>query len=97
MLTVTSLSKPFAGEIKGVDLSRPLSDAHFAEVLEAWYQYPVLVFRGQELSLEAQQDFASRFGPLMARARPASARGKSAQDNPYLMLVSNVQIGRAHV
>jgi taurine dioxygenase len=91
MLSVSPLSKPFAGEVKGVDLNRRLTDAQFAEVLQAWYRHPVLVFRDQELSLEAQQDFASRFGPLMSRARPASARGKSAQDNPYLMLVSNVR------
>jgi taurine dioxygenase len=91
MLTVAPLSKPFVGEVKDLDLRKPIGDALFQEILDAWAKHPVLVFRDQELDLETQQAFSERFGPLMARARPAEARGKGAQGNPYLMLVSNVR------
>ncbi|MBN9429108.1 MAG: TauD/TfdA family dioxygenase [Burkholderiales bacterium] len=49
-------------EITGCDLSQPLSDAEFNEILGAYYRYAVVVIRGQNLSAEAQVAFLRRFG-----------------------------------
>ncbi len=91
MVTVKSSTRPYIGAVAGVDLSRPLDDATFKAILDVWVTYPVLVFPDQELDSDAQQAFAERFGPLAGRTRPKEARGKNAQDNPYMMLVSNVR------
>jgi taurine dioxygenase len=91
MLTVTPLAKPFAAEIRNIDLSRPIGDGALGEILAAWARHPVLAFRDQELDTESQQAFAARFGKLAGRSRPADARGKNVKDNPYLMLVTNVR------
>ncbi len=90
MLNIQCSSKPYIGTIEGVDLGRPLSDADFKTILDAWGRYPVLVFPGQQLEADQQQAFAELFGPLIGRTRPKEARGKKAQENPYMMLVSNV-------
>ena len=37
-------------EVRGLDLSRPLSDDDFEAVLQAWYDHIVLLFRGQKIS-----------------------------------------------
>ena len=96
MLNVTPLSKPvagetaFVGEVKDVDLREAMSESRFREVQAAWATYPVLVFRGQDLTTENHQAFAERFGKLMVRARPPAERGTNAQHNPSLMLVTNI-------
>jgi taurine dioxygenase len=91
MLTVTSPSKPYIAEIGNIDLSQPLDDATFGQIVSAWKACPVLVFRDQDLDPDSQQAFAARFGPLAGRSRPLSARGKNVQDNPYLMIVTNIR------
>ena len=50
--------------IEGVDLSRDMTPEEFAFVKKAWDENLVLVFRGQNISEDAQLRFASRFGPL---------------------------------
>jgi taurine dioxygenase len=91
MLTVSASSKPFIAVVEGIEIAAPLDDATFNAILETWVTYPVLVFPDQDLGSNAQQAFAERFGPLIARTRPKDERGKDAQDNPYMMLVSNVR------
>ncbi|BBK41785.1 alpha-ketoglutarate-dependent 2,4-dichlorophenoxyacetate dioxygenase [Allostella vacuolata] len=54
----------FGAEVRGVDLSRPLSAADFAAIREAFEARSVLVFRGQAVDDAAQVTFAGRFGPL---------------------------------
>jgi taurine dioxygenase len=91
MLTVSASSKPFIAAVEGINLAAPLDDATFKAILDAWVTYPVLMFPDQDLDSDAQQVFAERFGRLVGRTRPKGERGKEAQDNPYMMLVSNVR------
>lgn len=50
-------------EVHGVHLGR-LDDATFAAVRAALARYEVLVFRDQDITLEDQMAFGTRFGPL---------------------------------
>ena len=63
MLALKKLGEGFGLEAHGVDLSRPLTDAAFSEIEEAFFAGQVLVFRGQKLSALQFLDFARRFGP----------------------------------
>ena len=49
-------------EILGVDLSKPLDDATFRGVAEAFAEHPVLVFRDQDLGAGEVAAFGRRFG-----------------------------------
>lgn len=91
MFTVTPSSRPFIGVIEGLDLREQTDDRTFKSILDAWKRYPVLVFPDQNLTSDEQQRFAERFGPLAGRSRPKEERGKNAQENPYMMLVSNIR------
>lgn len=62
--TVFPITPCFAAEIGDVDLSKPLSDADWRDVEEAFETYSVLVFPDQALSVDGHLDFARRFGPL---------------------------------
>lgn len=55
---------PGAAEIIGLDCSQAFSDELFHSVEESFREYPVLVFRNQNLSASELAAFGRRFGPL---------------------------------
>ena len=75
MLTTNPIHPLFGVEVAGIDLTRPLDDATFAEIRDAFERHSVLVFRDQRLTDGQQVAFSRRFGPLSARpsASPASS------------------------
>ena len=54
----------FAGEVSGIDLTRPLTAAEVAAVAAGMDRFAVLVFRDQRLTDEQQVAFSANFGPL---------------------------------
>ncbi len=95
-IEVTPLSTACGAEIKGIDLTRPLSAATIATIKEAWNRHLVLVFRGQTLAQDDQLRFASYFGELGDRKKaPEQLRGRAEgiqQDNQKILLVSNIKV-----
>lgn len=51
-------------EVEGVDFSRPLAPEIFEQVLAAFHEHLVLVFRGQELDAHRLAAATEQFGPL---------------------------------
>ena len=64
MPTVTPFDAALGAEVSNINLSKPLSDAQFAVVEEAFLKHHVLVFRCQPLTDEEHLAFARRFGEL---------------------------------
>ncbi len=64
LLSVHQLSETFAAEFLGADLSQPIDDETFKEILNAFHTYPILVFRDQKISSEQHIAFSRRFGDL---------------------------------
>src|SRR6266853_1631913 len=95
-IQVTPLSAACGAEIKGVDLTKPLSEAAVEAIKDAWGKHLVLVFRGQKLSQDDQLRFASYFGTLGDRKKaPAPLRNRAEgtqQDNQKILLVSNIKV-----
>ena len=95
-IRVTPLSGVAGAEIGGVDLSRELSPAVVEEIRRAWHQHIVLVFRGQDLTMEQQKRFAGYFGDLGERKRKNTALKKASeglyQTDPHTLLVSNIKV-----
>jgi taurine dioxygenase len=56
------LGKALGTEVLGIDLSRPLDDAAFAGIADAFAEHPVLVFRDQNLGAAELAAFGRRFG-----------------------------------
>lgn len=83
-ITVSKLHPHVGAEITGVDLRRPLDDASFEAIREAWHRHSVLVLRDQRIDDEQQVEFAGRFGPLEKTTFTVAA------DNPCIYKLSNV-------
>lgn len=61
---VVRIGGNIGAEIRGLDLSRPLSDEQFKSLEAAFVRHEVLVFRDQDITLEQQMEFGRRFGEL---------------------------------
>ena len=64
MPVITPMGGALGAAVTNVDLSKPLSDAQFAAIEQAFVEHLVLVFRNQPITDEQQLAFASRFGEL---------------------------------
>jgi alpha-ketoglutarate-dependent 2,4-dichlorophenoxyacetate dioxygenase len=54
----------FAGEVDGIDLSRPSNPEEIAAIADGMDKFAVLVFRGQAIDDGQQLAFSRHFGPL---------------------------------
>lgn len=63
-ITVWPVTEGFAAEVGDVDLSADLAAQDIAAIKQAFWNYAVLIFPGQELSEEQHLAFASQIGPL---------------------------------
>jgi taurine dioxygenase len=63
-IEVVSNGTPLGHEIRGVDLSQPLTDAAFAPIEKAFDDIGVVLFRNQKLTPEQHIAFSRRFGKL---------------------------------
>jgi alpha-ketoglutarate-dependent 2,4-dichlorophenoxyacetate dioxygenase len=62
---IDPVSRPFfAGEVSGVDITRPLSPSEVAAISAGMDQYGVLVFRDQRFDDDTQLAFSRNFGVL---------------------------------
>lgn len=61
---VNPISPHIGAEIRGLDLSAPLSDDQVQDIRDAWADWMVLAFRDQRLDREAHKTFGRRFGRL---------------------------------
>ncbi|HLQ26951.1 MAG TPA: TauD/TfdA family dioxygenase [Acidiferrobacterales bacterium] len=86
-IKILPLSPGIGAEIVGVDLSRELDAGTFERIRQAWYDYNILLFRGQRLAEEDQVRFAGRFGELAKLVN----KNDGMTGHPAVMLVSNVK------
>jgi alpha-ketoglutarate-dependent 2,4-dichlorophenoxyacetate dioxygenase len=78
-VTIKQIHPVFAGEVSGVDLTRPISREDAAAIDEGMNRFAVLVFHGQNITDEQQIAFSKNFGSLEAKNRPGTIR--KAADN----------------
>ena len=82
-LNVRPISPHIGAEVKGIDLSLPLSGAQLADIRDAWADWLVLVFRDQHLNREAHKAFGRHFGRL--HTHPMN-HGRPGQDSEVLVV-----------
>jgi alpha-ketoglutarate-dependent 2,4-dichlorophenoxyacetate dioxygenase len=79
-LTIHKLRDDFGAEIFGVDITKPIDDATFAEIRRAFDDYSVLVFHDQPFDDESQIAFSRRFGPLETTIKANTGGGTFIAD-----------------
>jgi taurine dioxygenase len=85
-LTINAFDAPLGAEVLNLDLSRPLSDAAFAQIHRAHLDHHVLVFRDQRITPRQQIDFSRRFGPLQIHV----LRDFQLPGHPEVLVISNI-------
>ncbi|MFD3537624.1 TauD/TfdA dioxygenase family protein [Streptomyces sp. NPDC058664] len=65
MIEIKPISVAAGAEVRGIDLSEEITTEDWAVIEKAFHEYSVLVFRGQDLTVEQQKTFAERFGKLI--------------------------------
>jgi taurine dioxygenase len=76
LISVKRFAPNLGAEISGVDLSKSITDAQFAEILTAFHNHQVLFFKDQkEISPEMQVIFGKRFGELHAHPAAPTMKG----------------------
>ena len=86
MIDIKPTGAALGAEIRGIDLAKPLDDATFDEIVDAFHQYEVVYFRDQKLTPDQHVAFSRRFGELEHHVRADRCR----PGYPELFVVSNV-------
>ena len=94
-LWIQSTGAALGADVHGVDLSRPLGDAVFAEIEAAWQKYLVLRFSGQRIDDPALMRFSERFGrldrvPVSAAHAERGDAGLAADVAPWMTVISSI-------
>jgi len=77
----------FGREVLGVDLSAPIDDDSFAEILDLYFSHSALLFRDQDLSPQSQARLAHRFG----RPKIETRKQFNLKDYPEVSTIGNVK------
>ena len=85
-LKLAPLGEGFGMEAPGVDLSRPLTDAEFDVLRDAFFAAQVLVLRAQRITAAQFLDFARRLGP----PEPHVIDQFHHPEHPDILILSNV-------
>jgi alpha-ketoglutarate-dependent 2,4-dichlorophenoxyacetate dioxygenase len=89
-LAIRSLTPILAGEVSGVDITQPLSQADVVAIEAGMDRYTVLVFRSQMLTDLQQQAFSRNFGALEHTAGGNVTKVADRRLDPYTADVSNL-------
>ncbi len=78
-------------EVRGLDISKPLSEDDVTALKEAWADHIVLLFRGQHLTDDDLIRFSRHFGELdIAPASATDYAGAQEKSRPEIWIISNV-------
>ncbi|HEY5633900.1 MAG TPA: TauD/TfdA family dioxygenase [Burkholderiaceae bacterium] len=86
-IELRKLTPGFGVEASGVDLSRPLTDDAFSELMRAFFAGQLLVMRGQRIGAREFLDFARRIGP----PEPHVIDQFHHAEHPEILVLSNVR------
>lgn len=87
-LSIFPLAPQIGAEIRGVDLSKPLDEATFAQIRDALFGRCIVLFRDQTINEEDQVAFASRLGEP---GRVLHNHKGGSKHHPSIMFISNIR------
>ncbi len=85
-IKVVPLSEGLGAEICGVDVSAPIPAEVLKAIKKIWFEWGVIIFKKQILTVESQTKFAEVFGELQKVRTVADAH-----PHPAVMMVTNVK------
>ena len=89
---IRPLSPALGAEILGLDITRPIDAKTLAELMQAWIDHLLLLFRKPGMTQEEQLRFARCFGRVGERPSPKESRAEDTSTlHPAFMLISNIR------
>ena len=89
-LAIRQLTPVFAGEVSGIDITRPLTNDEVATIESGMDRHAVLVFHDQKLTDVQQQVFSRNFGELEHTGGGNITTMQDRRLDPYMADVSNL-------
>ncbi len=89
------VSDALGAEVKGINVADDHSAQEIAEVRKGWLKYGILLFRNQNLTVEQQKRFATKFGKLMGPQHPNSK--PKIPEHPEVGVFSNIQVDGKYI
>ena len=89
-VSIRAIKPEFAGEVSGVDLTRPLTRDEVAAIEDGMDRFAVLVFHDQKITDEEQIAFSLNFGPLESTVGGNVTRPEQKRLGPQMADVSNL-------
>jgi len=91
-LEVVPMTKHIGAEMRGLDMSKPLSAEDIEAINEAFLKHLVIVFRGQKLTQEDLLRVTAYFGPVGHMRRPPKYFPPGFDKIlPNIMLITNIR------
>ena len=85
-LSIRPLNEMLGAEVTGIDVGKPMSDATFKRIEDAFHQHCVMVFRNQCLTPEGHTGFSRRFGDLLVHV----LKQYNDPQVPEVLVLSNI-------
>ena len=90
---IDPVSRPFfAGEVSGIDITKPLSREQAAAIEAGMDQYGVLVFHDQHFTDDTQMAFARNFGDLELATGDLNYYKGRRLESPHMNDISNLDL-----
>jgi alpha-ketoglutarate-dependent 2,4-dichlorophenoxyacetate dioxygenase len=83
-IQIRKLTENVGAEITGIDITKPIDDASFGLIFEAFNEYSVLVFHNQDFDDDQQIAFSQHFGALETTVKSNIGGGT------YIADISNI-------
>lgn len=87
MLELIPITNRIGTEVRGIDLTQPISSSDFDRIYQAWIDTTILLFRNQSLTPRQQIDLTKKFGEIVSYTRDKFS------DNEYaeILILSNIE------
>lgn len=87
MLELRPISEAIGTEVRGVDITQPLSGTDFDKIYQAFLDTSLLLFRDQALTPDQQVAFTRQFGEIVAYYDPSE---RAVPGHPEILLLTNL-------
>ncbi|MDT9687047.1 TauD/TfdA family dioxygenase [Streptomyces sp. P9(2023)] len=86
MLELVPITEGIGTEVRGIDVTRPVSDVDLERIYQAWIDTTILVFRGQDMTPTQHVEFTRHFGEVFTYTRSQF----NDDEHPEILILSNI-------
>src|SRR5579872_5521559 len=86
MLELIPITDRIGTEVRGIDVTAPITARDFDRIYQAWLDTTILLIRGQSMTPQQHVDFTKMFGEVVSYTRAVF----SENERPEILVLSNI-------